>query len=184
MGRRTARQLCWAMRPQGQRRPCLHPHAEAAPGQVQPRQQMELDTMHGPAAPEAINNGQLNYPQKPEPERLLDLSARSGSTQTPLLTASIPGDWAKIGAGMNSMGFGWRLDRNAHDIGCDRGLHYTWQLFIRASNSGETCTNYFMNRVRCTDGSKRPFASPSGSSAAGRRAWRSDLFTRCSEPAL
>ena len=125
-------------------------------------------------APEAINNGQLDYPISENPNDYPIYLARFHTDSTAFRFNS--GGWAKVGPGMNSMGFRWALGRNSHDIRVDRGTHYSWQLFIRASNSGELVTNYFMNRVRCTDGSKRHVALSEFKFGGWQESWRSICF--------
>jgi hypothetical protein len=102
--------------------------------------------------PEAVSDGQLDYPKSQDPNDYV-MHLWRVSTSAAAFSFSTAG-WAKVGAGINSMGHRWTLNRNSHDIWCDRGLHYNWQSFIRASITGETVTNYVMNRMRCTDGSK------------------------------
>jgi hypothetical protein len=96
---------------------------------------------------------QLDYPKSQDPNDY-EIYLTSAATNTTTFNFAAGGGWVKIGAGINSMGHRWVLDRNAHDIRCGRGLHYCWQNFIHASVTGETVTNYFVHRVRCTDGSK------------------------------
>ena len=157
--------------------PHLHSHAEAAPGQVQPRQQVEHHHGLGKGIPKRISQRTTDYPITEDPNDYPIYLARF-DTATHCASSFASGGWAKIGSGINSYGLSlgaWIGAR--HDIWVDRGTALLWQLFIRASQLRATVTNYFLNRVRCTDGSKGMPRSQNGSSAAGRRAWRSICFT-------
>jgi hypothetical protein len=99
--------------------------------------------------PEAVNGGQLVYPISENPNSYIIHLCRAANVKA--FNAS---SWAKIGAGINSMGFRHCFKNNSSNIRCDRGLHLTWHNFIETSVSGAPVSNYFMNRVRCSDGSK------------------------------
>ena len=107
-------------------------------------------TWHG--FPEAINQGQLNYPVSQNPNDYPIYLWRGDTTQI-AFDPGQSGHHIRIGAGINSYGFRYAF-RGASFIQGDRGLHWTWQLGVESTLTGQKKDNYFFNRTRFTDGSK------------------------------
>ena len=106
-----------------------------------------------PGYPEAVSGGQLNYPITEDPNDYVIYITRLAAVSSAF---SFPADGhnIKIGPGINSMGFRLCLDYDATDIVLDRSTHYCGQWFIRGSRTGLEVNDYFINRVRLTDGMK------------------------------
>jgi hypothetical protein len=102
-----------------------------------------------PGHPEAISSGQIAYPISQDPNDYEIYLFRDATTQ-----GFNVGQWAKIGAGINSMGHRRSLPNGINNIWVDRGLHYNWHSFVQASDSGNNVRNCFFHRIRATDGSK------------------------------
>lgn len=104
-----------------------------------------------PGYPEAVSGGKLVYPLTEDPnDYVIHLFSRA-SSHSGFSPSSM--QYVKVGSGINSMGYRYTVTGRAH-IKLDRGTHWSWQQFIQGSRTGDTRTDFFMNRVRCTDGCK------------------------------
>jgi hypothetical protein len=105
-----------------------------------------------PGFPEAVRGGKLVYPISEDPNDYAIYLTRTNATVYGFDPTN-SGHHVKIGSGINSMGFRHAI-RGSNAIQMHRGLHYTWQDFIGISVAGSEKDDYFLSRVRCTDGSK------------------------------
>ena len=105
-----------------------------------------------PGHPEAITNGQLDYPKSQDPNDY-SISLFRVNTNQIAFDPSTSGHHIRIGAGINSMGFR-NAFRGASFIQGGRGLHWTWAHAVESARSGQEKDNYFFNRTRFSDGCK------------------------------
>jgi Concanavalin A-like lectin/glucanases superfamily len=103
-----------------------------------------------PGYPEAVEGGQIVYPLSQNPNDYVIHLTRVSSTSR----AFNVGQWAKIGAGINSMGHRFGFSNGSAHLRLDRGLHYCWHSFNEPATSSNQISDVFCNRIRCTDGSK------------------------------
>lgn len=103
-----------------------------------------------PGYPEAISNGQLNYPLSEDPNDYPIHLWRVSTTHYAFNGGGSGHHW-KIGAGINSMGYRAAF-QGGNNIHGDRGLHWTWQQGIASSSSGSHKSEFYFNRTRWSMG--------------------------------
>ena len=100
--------------------------------------------------PEAVTGGQIDYPKSQDPNDY-------AIYLTPMPTAAaftFGNGWVRVGPGINSMGYRFALARGGTGVWLDRSTHYTWQLVVQGSAASALVANYYLNRVRASDGAK------------------------------
>ena len=105
-----------------------------------------------PNNPEAVSGGKLVYPISQDPNDYAIYLTRFNSSAYGI-NAGQTGHHIKIGAGINTMGY-----RSAvlagNNVEFHRGLHYTMIDFISPGSATNVRSQFYLNRVRCTDGAK------------------------------
>ncbi len=101
--------------------------------------------------PEAVSAGKLVYPISENPNDYVIHLFQGGSGTTRGFGPSTV-QYIKIGAGINSLGH--KMALSGSHVWCDRGTHLNWFSFMEVPQASSQRTDFFMNRVRCSDGSK------------------------------
>ena len=134
-----------------------------------------------PGHTEAISGGQLAYPVSSDPNDYVIYLTRPAT----LTHAFTMPSWNKLGPGINSLGHRFGIRNNCHDLWVDRGLHlHAWNAFIRGSSTGSDVRRVFLNRVRCTPGSRRHMSISEAKFGGPIAAWRDFCFNMSDDDTL